>query len=86
MREREREREREIVCVCVRERAREREREREREEREMGRGHGRGATSYRPERSCHFVPTLETTQGQIDGFVSQHPFKCYLLEVASLAN
>jgi hypothetical protein len=26
---------------------------------------------------------LETTRGQIDGFLSQLPFKCYLLEVAS---
>ena len=27
--------------------------------------------------------TLERTQGQIDGFFSQLPFKCYLSEVAS---
>ena len=27
-------------------------------------------------------PTLEATQGQIDGFFSQPPFKCYLPEVA----
>ena len=27
--------------------------------------------------------TLETTQGQIDGFMSQLRFKCYLLEEAS---
>ena len=28
------------------------------------------------------ISTLETTQGQIDGFCSQLPFKCYLPEVA----
>ena len=28
--------------------------------------------------------TLETTQGQIDGFFSQPLFKCYLPEVASV--
>ena len=32
------------------------------------------------------VPTLETTQGQIDGFFGQLPFKFYLLEVASVGN
>ena len=32
------------------------------------------------------VPTLETTQGQIDGFFSQLPFKCYLPEVASVGD
>ena len=30
--------------------------------------------------------TLETSQGQIDGFFSQLPFKCYLSEVASVGN
>jgi len=30
------------------------------------------------------VPTLETTQGQIDGFFSLLPFKCYLPEVGSV--
>ena len=30
--------------------------------------------------------TLETTQGQIDGFFSQPPFKCYLPEVASMGD
>ena len=29
---------------------------------------------------------LETTQGQIDGFFSQLPFKCYLPEVASVGH
>ena len=29
---------------------------------------------------------LETTQGQIDGFSSQLPFKCYLPEVASVGD
>ena len=29
---------------------------------------------------------LETTQGQMDGFVSQFPFKCYLPEVASVGD
>ena len=28
--------------------------------------------------------TQETTQGQIDGFFSELPFKCYLPEVASV--
>ena len=28
--------------------------------------------------------TQETTQGRIDGFFSQLPFKCYLPEVASV--
>ena len=32
------------------------------------------------------VSTLETTQGQIDGFFSQLPFKYYLPEVASVGN
>ena len=30
--------------------------------------------------------TLETTQGQIDGFFSQLPFRCYLPEVASVGD
>jgi hypothetical protein len=30
--------------------------------------------------------TLETAQGQIDGFFSQLPFKCYLPAVASVEN
>jgi len=30
------------------------------------------------------VPTLETTQGQTDGFFSQVPCKCYLPEIASV--
>ena len=30
--------------------------------------------------------TLETTQGQIDGFFNQLPFKCYLPEVASVGD
>ena len=30
--------------------------------------------------------TLETTQGQIDGLLSQLPFKCYLPEVASVGD
>jgi hypothetical protein len=30
--------------------------------------------------------TPETTQGQIDGFFSQPPFKCYLPEVASVGD
>ena len=29
---------------------------------------------------------LEATQGQIDGFFSQLPFKCYPLEVASVGD
>ena len=31
-------------------------------------------------------PTLETAQGQIDGFFSQFPFKYYSKEVASVGN
>ena len=30
--------------------------------------------------------TLKKTQGQIDGFFSQLPFKCYLPEVASVGD
>jgi len=30
------------------------------------------------------LTTLETTQGQIDGFCSQFPFKCCLLEISSV--
>ena len=29
-------------------------------------------------------PALEATQGQMDGFFSQLPYKCYLEEVASV--
>ena len=32
------------------------------------------------------VSTLETTQGQIDGFFSQLPYKCHLKEVASVGD
>ena len=32
------------------------------------------------------LPTLETTQGQIHGYLSQLPFKCYLPEVASVGD
>jgi hypothetical protein len=32
------------------------------------------------------LPTLETTQEQTDGYVSQLPFKCYLSEVASVGD
>ena len=31
-------------------------------------------------------PTLETTQGRIDGLFGQLPFKCYLPEVASVGD
>ena len=30
--------------------------------------------------------TLEATQGQMDAFFSQLPFKCYLLEVACVGD
>ena len=30
--------------------------------------------------------TLETTNGQIDGFFSHLPFECYLLEVATVGD
>ena len=33
-----------------------------------------------------FVSTLEATQGQIDGFFSQLPYKCYLEEFASVGD
>ena len=32
------------------------------------------------------LATLETTQGQIDGFFSQLPYKCHLEEVTSVGN
>ena len=34
---------------------------------------------------CSYA-TLKTTQGQIDGFFSQLPYKCYLPEVASVGD
>ena len=37
-------------------------------------------------RSTKWVPALEATQGQMDGFFSQLPYKCYLEEVASVGN
>ena len=33
-----------------------------------------------------FYPTMKTTQGQMDVFFSQLPFKCYLPEVASVGD
>ena len=33
-------------------------------------------------RCCPFYPTLEATQGQIDGFLSQHPYKSLQNRVA----
>ena len=36
--------------------------------------------------STSTTATLETTQGQMDGFFSQLLFKCYLPEVASLCD
>jgi len=32
------------------------------------------------------TPALEATQGQMDGFFSQLPYKCYLEEVASVGD
>ena len=32
------------------------------------------------------LPTLEATQGQIDSFFGQLPYKCYLEEVASVGD
>ena len=46
-------------------------------------GSERGAVSY--ERGTP-VATLETTQGQIEGFFSQVPFRCYLPESASVGD
>ena len=41
----------------------------------------------RPPPLCQSLSTtLEATQGQIDGFFSQLPFKCYLPEVASVGD
>ena len=37
-------------------------------------------------RSIAASNTMETTQGQINGFLSQLPFKCYLPEVVSVGN
>ena len=34
--------------------------------------------------SCTSTPALDATQGQMDDFLSQLPFKCYLPEVASV--
>ena len=31
-------------------------------------------------------PALESTQGQMDGFFSQHPYKCYQNRVASVGD
>ena len=36
--------------------------------------------------SNYFLATLETTHGQINGFVRQLPFKCYLPAVASVGD
>ena len=38
-----------------------------------------------PRESSH-GPTLEVTQGQIDGFFSQHPYTCHQNRVASVRN
>ena len=46
--------------------------------------HAPGAT--RQDETSWNVTALETTQGQIDGFRSQLPFKCYLPEVASVGD
>ena len=40
--------------------------------------------AHQGQRTPHQGSTPETTQGQIDGFLSQLPFKCYLSEVASV--
>ena len=34
----------------------------------------------------HSYPILEATQGQINGFLSQLPYKCHLPEVASVGH
>ena len=39
---------------------------------------------WRPCNSCD--PALEATQGQMDGFFSQLPYKCHLEEVASVGD
>ena len=40
----------------------------------------------RPDESQISNPTLETTQGQIDGFIFRFPFKCFRPEVASVGD
>ena len=35
---------------------------------------------------CVAYPALEATQGQMDGFISQIPYKCHLEEVASVGD
>ena len=37
-----------------------------------------------PERAMRVLTTLEATQGQIDGFFSELPYKCDLDRVASV--
>ena len=51
------------------------------------RGGGRRCHHTRPLQIAEGTyTTLETTQGQIDGFSSQLPSKCYLSEVASVGD
>ena len=44
------------------------------------------ACSVRQEARSKHQATLEATQGQIDSFFSQNPYKCYLEEVASVGD
>ena len=44
-------------------------------------------SSLTPEHStCRATPTLESTQGQFDGFFSQLPYKCFQNQVASVGD
>ena len=47
--------------------------------------HNQGVEAHHT-RAMYIGTTLETTQGQIDGFFSQLLFKCYPPEVASVGD
>jgi hypothetical protein len=47
---------------------------------------GYAAVAIPASEGLSFGSTLETTQGQIDGFFSRLQFKFYLAEVASVGN
>ena len=44
------------------------------------------AGDYEAGRPIVSVPALEATQGQMDGFFSQLPYKCHLEEVACVGD
>jgi len=45
-----------------------------------------GAVAYERGNPVVRVPTLEATQGQVDGFSGQVPYKCHLNRVASVGD